>query len=200
MNDMLATIIPKSNQLNADDLIGRNVTIKITKVLIAASAEQPVAVHYEGDDGKPYMCCKSMRRVLVNVWGPDANAYIGKSMTLYRDPNVRFGGAPVGGIRISHMSHIDKPMTMALTETRAQRKPFTVQPLAVPADGPDPYVAIREDADAAAAKGTAAYALFWKTLTKPQQNALLPDHNRRKDTAAAADVLPPVDESGGMEV
>lgn len=129
MIDLRQTIIPKSDQLNADDLIGRTLTIKVTKVLLSAGSEQPVAIHYEGDHGKPYMACKSMRRVLVNVWGPDANAYTGRSMTLYRDDAVKFGGMEVGGIRISHMSHIERPVTMALTATRANRKPFTVQPL-----------------------------------------------------------------------
>jgi hypothetical protein len=83
----------------------------------------------------------------------------------------------------------------------AEVEPVTAAPETPPATQTvDPHESLRSDADGAAAKGTAAYALFWKTLTKPQQNALLPDHNRRKDTAAAADVLPPVDESGGMEV
>ena len=94
-------------------------------------AEQPVSIYFEGDDGKPYKPGKSMRRVLVNVWGPDANAYVGRSMTLYRDDHVKFGGLEVGGIRISHMSHMNGEMTMALTATRAVRKPFTVKPLAV---------------------------------------------------------------------
>jgi hypothetical protein len=35
----------------------------------------------------------------------------------------------VGGIRISHMSDIGETMTMALTVTRANKKPFTVKPL-----------------------------------------------------------------------
>ena len=134
MNDMMSTIIPKSDQLNADDLIGgRTLTVKISKVTIAAG-DQPVSIHYEGDNGKPYKACKSMRRVLVNVWGPDANNYIGRSMTLYRDDAVKFGGLDVGGIRISHMSHIDKPVTMALTATKSSRKPFTVQPLTMAQD------------------------------------------------------------------
>ena len=65
------------------------------------------------------------------VWGPDGHAYAGRRMTLYRDDTVAFGGMAVGGIRISHMTHIDKPQTMALTATRAKRAPFTVQPLVV---------------------------------------------------------------------
>ena len=127
--NLLPTIAPKSDQLNADDLIGRTLTIKVSKVSILGEADQPIAVHFEGDGGKPYKPCKSMRRVLVNVWGADGNAYLGQSMTLYRDEKVAFGGVAVGGIRISHMSGIDRDATMALTTTRAQRKPYTVKPL-----------------------------------------------------------------------
>mgnify|MGYP001559160333 CR=1 FL=1 len=128
MNDMHQTIIPKSDQLNADDLIGREMTIKITGVTITPG-EQPVAVHFEGDNGKPYKACKSMCRVMVSAWGSDSKKYIGRSMTLYRDAKVKWGGMEVGGIRISHMSDIADDMTMALTVTRSNRKPFTVRPL-----------------------------------------------------------------------
>ena len=132
MTGMLDTIIPKSDQLNADDLIGgRTMTITITNVGIKMD-EQPVSIHFDGDGGKPYKPGKSMRRVLVNVWGPDAKVYVGRKLTLYRDDNVKFGGMDVGGIRISHMSHIAAPVTMALTATKAQRRPFTVKPLAEP--------------------------------------------------------------------
>ena len=130
--NMRSTIIPKSDQINADDLIGRTLTIKITKVSIAPG-DQPVTVHFEGDDGKPYKPGKSMCRVMVHLWGDDANLYAGRSMTLYRDADVRFGGLTVGGIRISHMSHIESKMTMALTETKGKKKPFVVQPLKIEA-------------------------------------------------------------------
>lgn len=128
MSDLSATIAPKSDQLNADDLIAGPRTIRVTRVAITVD-EQPVAIHFEGDGGKPYKPGKSMRRVLVHCWGPDGNTYAGRSMTIYRDEKVQFGGMAVGGIRISHLSHLDRPVTMALTETKARRKPFTVQPL-----------------------------------------------------------------------
>ncbi len=128
--NMLATIVPRSDQLNSDDLIGRTLTITVTKVSVEM-AEQPVAIFFEGDNGKPYKPGKSMRRVLVKAWGADAKEYIGRSMTLYRDDAVQFGGLAVGGIRISHMSHINGPLTMALTATRGNKKAFTVKPLAV---------------------------------------------------------------------
>lgn len=128
--DMTMFITPKSDQLNADDLIGGPRTITVTKVSAnQGSAEQPVSISFDGDNGKPYKPCKSMRRVLVHIWGSDARNYVGRSMTLYCDPSVQFGGMKVGGIRISHMSHIDKEQTMALTATRAKRAPYTVHPL-----------------------------------------------------------------------
>lgn len=127
--NLLPTIVPKSDQLNADDLIGRSLTVTVTKVALTGEPDQPFAVHFEGDNGNPYKPCKSMRRVMVNVWGSDGNAFVGRRMTLYRDDKVAFGGTAVGGIRISHMSDIDRDVTMALTATRAQRKPYTVKPL-----------------------------------------------------------------------
>jgi hypothetical protein len=136
MVDMSQTIAPKSDQLNADDLIGRTLTVKVTKVSGCPEPQQPIAVNFEGDNAKPYKPCKSMRRVMVQVWGKDGQSYIGKSMTLYRDPEVVFGGMAVGGIRISHMSDIKEPITLALTASKASRKPFTVKPLKVDAAPP----------------------------------------------------------------
>ncbi|MBK8200643.1 MAG: hypothetical protein IPK75_20090 [Acidobacteria bacterium] len=122
-------VIPKSDQLNADDLLSGPRTITITKVSGTGAADQPVAVHFEGDDGKPYKPCKSMRRVMIAGWGVDAAQYVGRSMTLYCDPKVVFGGMQVGGIRVSHMSHLSAPLNLALTVTKAKRAPYRVQPL-----------------------------------------------------------------------
>lgn len=129
MNNMAMAIVPKSDQLNADDLLSGPITIKITGVTIK-SGEQPVSIFYEGDNGKPYKPCKSMCRVMVSAWGADASKYTGRAMTLYCDPKVKWGGMEVGGIRISHMTDIDSSITMALTVTRANKKPFTVRQLA----------------------------------------------------------------------
>jgi hypothetical protein len=132
VTDLSQTIVPKSDQLNADDLIAGPRTIRVSRVTANPdSAEQPVSVFYEGDGGKPYKPCKSMRRVLVACWGADGSAFAGRSMTLYRDPSVTWGGLEVGGIRISHLSHIEREMTMALTATKKARKPYTVKPLVV---------------------------------------------------------------------
>lgn len=126
------TIAPKVDQLTADHLIGRTMTIRITGVRLTGG-EQPCDINYEGDGGLPYRPGKSMRRVLVHVWGGDVNKYVGRSLTLYRDDDVQFGGLKVGGIRISHMSHIDQPVVMALTAKKGSKKAFKVQPLKVEA-------------------------------------------------------------------
>jgi len=103
--------------------------VRVSKVT-RGSAEQPVNIHLEGYDGRPFKPSKSMRRVMVQIWGADASQYVGKSMTLYRDPEITCGKEKVGGIRISHMSGIDKPVSMPLTVTRGRRAQFRVQPLA----------------------------------------------------------------------
>jgi hypothetical protein len=135
--DMTESIAPRSDQMNADDLMSGPRTFTIAEVRKSASPEQPVDVHLaEFPEGRPFKPSKSMRRVMVAAWGPDASTYTGRRMTLYRDPAVRFGGQDVGGIRISHMSHIAKPMTLALTVTRGKRAPYVVQPLADNAPAP----------------------------------------------------------------
>jgi hypothetical protein len=132
MSDMTSVIVPKSDQINADDLIGRTMTIAIRDVQIKGGQEQPVSIFFEGSE-KAFRPCKSMSRVLVAGWGADAKEYVGRSLTLYRDPTVKWGGLEVGGIRISHMSHLEAPMTMALTATKGSRKPYTVKPIQIAA-------------------------------------------------------------------
>lgn len=130
MTNLRSTIVPKSDQLNFDDFVGSaTMTIKVTKVS-KVTGDQPIAINFENDNGKPYKPCKSMRRVLIHCWGEDGNKFVGRYMTLYGDPTVKFGGGEVGGIRISHLSDIEQDeMTMALTATRASRKPYTVRRL-----------------------------------------------------------------------
>ena len=127
--DMSPFVAPKSNQLNADDLVSGPRTITITRVSATGAADQPVAVYYEGDGDRPYLPCKSMRRVMISAWGADASQYVGRAMRIYRDPKVAFGGMEVGGIRISHMSDLERDMQMALTVTKAKRAPYVVKPL-----------------------------------------------------------------------
>lgn len=126
--DLTESIAPKSDQLNSDDLLTGPRTFTIEKVE-QGTAEQPVNVHLVEFPGRPFKPSKTVRRLMVAAWGKDSTAYTGRRMTLYRDPAVRFGGQDVGGIRVSHMSHIDKRIVVALTITRGKRAPYTVEPL-----------------------------------------------------------------------
>lgn len=159
MTDMSAVIIPKSDQLNAEDFIAGPRTYRIASVDVRAGQDQPVDIHLDGEK-RVFRPCKSMSRVLVNAWGPDAKKYEGRSVTLYRDPTVKWGGQQVGGIRISHLSNIDRQMTMALTETKGKRAPFVVKPLAdapahaeKPSTHPTATLSARSDKFEAALRG-----------------------------------------------
>jgi hypothetical protein len=129
------TLAPKSDQLDFDDFLAGERTFTVAGVKAGPSADQPVEILLQ-EFPRPWRPSKSMRRVLVAAWNADASTYVGKRMTLFGDPTVKFGGQAVGGIRIAALSHIDKPLTVSLTVTRAKRAPFVVQPLpdAPPAD------------------------------------------------------------------
>lgn len=183
------TIIPKADQQNADDFIAGPRTILITEVK-AGSAEQPVNIHFEGDAGRPYRPGKSMRRVLVAIWGDESKAYIGRSLTLYRDPSIRFGADETGGIRISHASHIDGRKVMALTVTRGKRKPFVVEPLAAEkSDLPEAWAGWTntERGEWTAQQGTARLKAWWTALPKQDRETLNGNLAGWKTTAEEAD-------------
>ena len=133
--DMSQFVEAKSDQPNADDLIGGPRTVTIRRVA-GSDGDQPVSIFYEGDNNKPFRPCKTMRRILLAVWGRHASDYVGRSMTLYRDDKVTFGGLEVGGIRISHMSHIDKEMVVVVMKTKGKKAGIKIQPLKI--DTPKP--------------------------------------------------------------
>ena len=125
--DLTESIAPRSDQVNADDLIAGPQTYTVREV-VQGKAEQPFDFMLVETD-RAYRPSKTMRRVIVAAWGPEAANYAGRCLTLYREPTIKFGGAVVGGIRISHMSHIDKPVEVAAQVTRGKRERFIVQPL-----------------------------------------------------------------------
>lgn len=130
--DMAESVAPRSDQMNADDLIVGPMTVTIADVTPGTS-EQPVNVHTAEMPGRPYKPSKSMRRVLIAAWDRDSSAYIGQRMTLYRNEKIRFGRDEVGGIEISHMTGLDSDLKVSLTATRGKKRLHTVKPLAAPA-------------------------------------------------------------------
>lgn len=124
--DITETLAPASDQLDAVDLTApRTFTVgEVTK----GNAEQPVNVRLV-EFPRVWRPGKSMRRVLAKVWGTDASKWAGRKVTLYCDETVKFAGEAVGGVRISHMSGIAKPVKVPLIISRGKNQMWTVQPL-----------------------------------------------------------------------
>lgn len=129
--NLLRAMAPKSDQLNADDLIAGPRVITITHVKVSASGEQLVSVHYENDCGKPWKPSKGMMRVMAQIYGDDPDMWVGRSVELYRREDVRFGKDTVGGIRIKAMSHISKPLKAIVTVSRGKREEMPIAVLGV---------------------------------------------------------------------
>ena len=134
--DIDATLAPKSDQLDAIELAEPR-TITITAVT-AGSAEQPINVWFEGDNGRPWRPSKTVRRILRECWGKRGSDWVGKSCTLYNDRTVKYGGLEIGGVRVSHASHIDGQITMMLPVTRGKFGKHTVLPLKQASSNPGP--------------------------------------------------------------
>lgn len=155
--DLTESIAPKSDQLDAVDLLSGPRTFTIERVT-KHNAEQPFNFHL-AEFPRVWRPGKSMRRVIVAAWGPSADNYVGKRVTLYCDPSVQFGGEAIGGTRISHMSGIDKALKVPLLIKRGKSAMYTVQPLP---DAPPTRDWLAEltlagtDVDAIAALGKAA--------------------------------------------
>ena len=127
--DLSKTIIPKSDQLNADDLISGSKTIKIRDIKGGSDDAQPVSIYFYGDNNKPFKPCKSMRRVLVQLWGSDSVVFHGRRLTIYRDDTVKWAGVETGGIRISHASHLPEDTRVLVTASKNKRIPMTIEVL-----------------------------------------------------------------------
>jgi len=151
--DISGTVQPDSDQLDAIDLqMSGPRTFTITKVS-KGKADQPVEISL-AEFPRVWRPGKSMRRVLVAAWSPDASTYVGRRVTLYCDPNVRFGSDLVGGTRISNMTDLPggKRLSISLLISRGKSAMFNVDVLAdatpAPTEPTAEQVAASTDSDA----------------------------------------------------
>jgi hypothetical protein len=121
IRDLRNTIIPRSDQLNSEQLLGGPLIITVTDVRAGSGEDQPVSIFHDTDPARPFKPCKTMRKVLILAWGPDGTQWIGRSMELYCDQAVKFGGEEVGGIRISRLTDIPKGIKVSLTATKGRK-------------------------------------------------------------------------------
>jgi len=130
MDDITDTLAPKSDQLDAVDLVAGPQTFTITRVAIKAG-DQPADIHL-AEFPRVWRPNKNTRRLLAAAWGSSKDgAYEGRRVTLYYDPDVEFGGAKVGGVRVSHMSHLpgNKPFSALALIKKGRPGMVTVAPL-----------------------------------------------------------------------
>lgn len=201
VSNLRDTIAPKSDQLNADDLLGGQRIITVTKVS-RCDGDQPVAINFEGDNGKTYKPCKSMRKILVFAWGDDGREWVGRRMAIFNDPEVKFGGVKVGGIRISRLSHIQADIAISLNTTKGKKSPFIIKklpeeqrpqaPANQNADVPPDQAAVDAAKAAlteAAKLGTPELVKKWKSLGGALRGIIGPDGcpENLKAAAKAAD-------------
>ena len=189
--DISSTTQAKSDQQNYDDYAGGIVrTVTISEVR-KGSAEQPVEIHLVEFPGKPFKPAKTVRRLLVAAWGADSSVYVGRRMTLYGDPTVKWAGQAVGGIRVSHLSDIDKPLKVMLSESKGKRVPVTVQPLP---DAPAPQVDVAAQVDVATCEDVDALRAAWQGADADTRKAI----EARVDELNAATEEPPADAEEGQ--
>lgn len=128
--DMSSTIVAKSDQINASD-ISEPTIITITDVKVKKGDDQPTWLTIAEYPGRYFKPGLTVRRILAHLWGNDGAVYIGRQLEIFNDPTVKWAGQEVGGIRVSRMSHIEKPEVLTLPETRGRWKDFRIEPLPV---------------------------------------------------------------------
>lgn len=124
---MKITAEPRSVQLNAEDFMSAPADYTIAGV-VPGKAEQKYDIQLEGET-RVWRPPLTVLRLLIACWGDEADQWVGHRVRLYCDPAVTYGRDQVGGIRVSHVSHIDAPRTVKLTQRRGKRTPVTVEPL-----------------------------------------------------------------------
>jgi hypothetical protein len=173
---LLKAMAPKSDQLNADDLLTCTKTILITKVVVKLTGEQKTVVSYEGDEGRPWKPSKGMMRLVSAFYTDDPDAWVGRSVTLYRNASVTYGAEEVGGIWVSHVEGIEKPQTVMITVKRGKKVKHTVYPLVhhqpalSQADHDLMLKTIAQSIKNAALRGSEALAAYWNTVTTDYRN------------------------------
>lgn len=141
--DISDTLAPKSDQLDAVDLLGQPPRIFTIDRVTRGNSEQPVNVYLK-EFPRPWRPGKNQRRVLGGIWGNDSSTWTGRQVELFCDPEVSFGGIKVGGIRISRMSHIDAPKSVPIIVKKGQGGAYKVDPLPT-APTPSPVDALRAE-------------------------------------------------------
>lgn len=134
----------KGEYISAAELGDRRPTFTIAKITISRvedekkkkDVDKPVMWFKEIDRG--WMYCKTTGHCCSAMFGEDDDAWVGKRITLYADPEVRFGSEQVGGIRIAGSPDIAKPMTVRIKFPKKKAYELQLVPTRPPQQQPNP--------------------------------------------------------------
>ena len=160
--DITQALAPKSDQLDAVDLLGAPPQVFTITSVSEGNAEQPVQIGL-AEFPRVWRPSKGMLRVLAHCWGKVTAEWVGRKVELYCDPDVMFGPDRVGGVRISRLSHIEKRTPVPMIIKRGKGGSWNVDPL--PADAPTAAAAKAEpltDAMIACATDREQLTAWWK--------------------------------------
>jgi hypothetical protein len=105
----LSGMLRTSPWLASEDLVGLgDVPAEIEDVLLydevafdkGRKEKNVPALKFRGKAKQLVLRTSANRRALVRMFGANTQAWRGQTIYLYHDPEVRFGGRAVGGIRI----------------------------------------------------------------------------------------------------
>lgn len=173
--DITDALAPASDQLDAVELVNpRTFTIDTGSSLGKRDGKTVAEIRLVGFP-RVWRPSKGMLDVLATCWGTDAKRWVGHRVTLYNDHEVMFGPNKVGGIRISHLSHIDKARTVTIRASGVGRKQqWPVKPLPQTPQGESPRGATQGAGTPGAGKVEGADV--GASSTPPPADHITPDH------------------------
>jgi len=112
-------------------------TTKSKEVKLLIEWEDDVRDPVQGQPYPPLVACKTVCECVEGMFGENPDGWAGKRLTLYTDPEVRFGTDVVGGVRVAGSPDITKTVTVKIRVPR-KRDPlvYHMKPTGAPADAP----------------------------------------------------------------
>ncbi|MBN8882988.1 MAG: hypothetical protein J0H73_11825 [Salana multivorans] len=169
-DDITEALAPASDQLDAIELVEPRTFEIAPGSRIGTRDGKTVAEVRLVDFPRVWRPSKGMLDVLAACWGKSMAGWAGRRVTLYNDPDVRFGADVVGGVRISRLSGIDAERTVMIRKAGGrpgQKVRWRVQPLP---DAPAPVVVTDDLIDAATT--TDELRAMWSAATPDQQDRI----------------------------
>jgi hypothetical protein len=77
----------------------RKRTVRLADGTEADEPSKRLCIHFQGVK-KPWLAGPVSLNAIANLYGPIVQAWIGRAITLYVDPNVKMGKQTTGGLRV----------------------------------------------------------------------------------------------------